>query len=253
VKKKSLFILILLTPFLFWLTHVFAYFIHEYSHSFSAWIFGFKHNPFDLTYGDSSWGNILSLYQVSENVEFDSFSAQHPWIAALTAFAGFGVGNVTLLIISLCALQTKNNHSYVYYYFFFWLIVMNLGNFIDYVPARTLATHGDMQEIVSFLNISPWWLMTVLGYPICYSFWYFYSETLPYIYVRLQANTFFQAMLLMLSTLTMFGIFGAAGMRDYGPESHLIALLSWYITPIIIIACWPTRDWVREKIFFMKS
>jgi hypothetical protein len=152
------------------------------------------------------------------------------------------------LIVSLCALHTKKIHHYLYYYFFFWLAVMNLGNFIDYVPSRTFGTHGDMQEITSFLNISPWWLMIIFGYPICYSFWFFYSKTVPLTYTKLKINAYVQAILLIAVTLTMFGLFGAAGMLDYGPESHLLSQLSWYIAPIIIVACWPARTWVRAKV-----
>ena len=39
---------------------------------------------------------------------------------------------------------------------FLWLAVMNLGNFNDYIPARTFASHGDIGEITTFLGISPW-------------------------------------------------------------------------------------------------
>lgn len=45
-------------------------------------------------------------------------------------------------------------------------------------------------------------------------------------------------------TFTLFALFGTVGYHNYGPESHLVALLSIYITPIVIVACWPLRKWV---------
>ena len=123
---------------------------------------------------------------------------------------------------------------------------MNLGNFNDYIPGRTFATHGDIAEITTFLNISPWWIMIVLGYPICYCFWFFYSKILPYTYKKLAFNSMQQIILLVMVTVTLFAFFGAAGYRGYGPESHLIALLSIYAVPIIIIACWPSRKWTSS-------
>ena len=168
--------------------------------------------------------------------------------AAFIAFAGMGVGNLLLFIISIIALLSKKPHSHLYYFFFLWLAVMNLGNFNDYIPGRTFSSHGDIGEITTFLGISPWWIMVVFGYPICYSFWFFYSKILPLTYKKLALNYIQQIILLAMVTFTLFTLFGSAGYSNYGPESHLIALLSIYSTPIVIIACWPNRKWVRDSI-----
>lgn len=245
-KTNYAWILILLTPFFFYVTHAFAFFIHEYCHSFGAWVFGFKAHPLILNFGDTSWGNFLFFIKMDENVDFNSFSAAHPWIASFVAFAGMAVGNVILFLIAIKLLFSKKQHSQFYYYFFIWLAVMNLGNFNDYIPGRTFSTHGDIGEITSFLNISPWWIMVIFGYPICYCFWFFYSKVLPHTYKKLAFSPIQQAILLVLVTLTLFFLFGAVGYSGYGPESHLIALLSIYTTPIVIIACWPLRKWVSK-------
>jgi hypothetical protein len=245
-KTNPAWLLILLTPFFFYITHALAFFIHEYFHSFSAWIFGFKSNPLLLNFGDISWGNVLFFIQMDENVDFNLFSATHPWMASFIALAGMAVGNVILFLISVKALFSKKHHSQCYYYFFIWLAVMNLGNFNDYIPGRTFATHGDIGEITTFLNISPWWIMILFGYPICYCFWLFYSKILPHTYKNLAFNSIQKIILLVMVTFTLFALFGAVGYSDYGPESHLVALLSIYAVPIVIIACWPSRKWVSS-------
>lgn len=244
-KTSKAWLLILFTPIFFYITHALAFFIHEYSHSFSAWIFGFKAHPLILNFGDTSWGNILFFMKMDENVDFNAFSAAHPWIASFVAFAGMAVGNVILFLIAVKALLTKKPHSQLYYYFFIWLAVMNLGNFNDYIPGRTFATHGDIGEILGFLNISPWVMMILFGYPICYCFWFFYSKLLPYTYKKLAFNSVQQIILLVMITLNLFALFGAVGYSDYGSESHFVALLSMYLVPIVIVACWPLRMWVR--------
>ena len=246
-KTNQAWILLLFTPLFFYITHALAFFMHEYCHSFSAWMFGFKDNPLILNFGDTSWGNILFFVKMDENVNFRLFYAAHPWAAAFIAFAGMGVGSVLLFLVSIIALLSRKQHSKLYYYFFLWLAVMNLGNFNDYVPGRTFAAHGDIGEITIFLGISPWWIMIVLGYPICYCFWFFYSKILPHTYQKIAFNTVQQIITLVMVTLTLFALFGAVGYYvDYGPDSHLIALLSIYVTPIVIAACWPMRKWVKE-------
>ena len=92
-------------------------------------------------------------------------------------------------------------------------------------------------------------MMIVFGYPICYCFWFFYSKILPLTYKKLALNYIQQIILLLMVTLTLFALFGAAGHNNYGPESYLIALFSIYSVPIVIgIACWPTRKWVRDAM-----
>lgn len=201
-KSNKAWLLILFTPFFFYVTHAMAFFTHEYAHSFSAWAFGFKQNPLLLTFGDTSWGNILFFVKMDENVAFEMFYTAHPWQASFIAFAGI-ISNAILFLFVIRALFTSKPHSQFYYYFFIWLAAMNLGNLNDYIPARTFATHGDIGEILTFLSISPWWIMVLFGYPICYCFWFFYSNVLPLTYKKLMFNTIQQIILLSLITLTV--------------------------------------------------
>ncbi len=245
-KINQAWILILLTPLFFYITHAITFFVHEYSHSLSAWALGFKHNPLILNFGDTSWGNILFFLQMDENVDFKLFYVAHPWEASFIAFAGI-ISNAILFLIAVGALLSKKPHSQLYYYFFIWLAVMNLGNFNDYIPSRTFTTHGDVGEVLTFLNISPWWIMVLFGYPICYCFWFFYSTVVPLTYKKLMLNYVQQIILLLMITFTLFILFGGApGYSNYGSESHLISLFFIYIAPIVIVACWPTRKWVRD-------
>ena len=240
-KINQAWLLILLAPLFFYIAYFLAFFTHEYAHSFSAWIFGFKSNPLLLNFGDTSWENVLFFTKIDENVDFNLFSITHPWLASFIAFAGIGVGNLTLILISVKAIFTKKYHSQYYYYFFIWLVVTNLGDLLAYIPGRTFSSHGDIGEITSFLHISPWRIMIVFGYPICYCVWFFYSRVLPHTYKKLEFKPIQQIILLVMVTFTLFAFYGAAGYSGYGPESHLIAFLSIYTVPIVIFVCWPSR------------
>jgi hypothetical protein len=88
--------------------------------------------------------------------------------------------------------------------------------------------------------------MIVLGYPVCYAFWFFYSRVLPYTYTKLSFGKSSQLTLLTMITFTLFVLYGAVGKNGYGSESHLIALLSVYAMPIVIVACCPWRKWVSN-------
>ena len=114
--------LILLTPILILLSHYLAVFPHEYAHSFMAWLLGYKSNPLDLTYGGTSWLNLLLLSSIDENVNYHMiFSAGHEFHAALIAFAGSGIANGFMFILSLWLLAKKSVKQRPYlFYFLFW-------------------------------------------------------------------------------------------------------------------------------------
>ena len=62
--------------------------------------------------------------------------------------------------------------------FLFLFCMMNKGNLISYVPARTFATHADMATVERGLNISPWWVAIVLGIPFSTAGWHFFAKIL---------------------------------------------------------------------------
>ena len=125
---------------------------------------------------------------------------------------------------------------------------MNLGNFFDYIPIRTFADYGDIYIISSNLAVAPWWIMVLLGYPICYGLWYFYAKLLPLVYHKLVLTVFWQSALLLLITVTLFVFFGGWGHQANNALCQLWMSLSFYSMPIVLIACWPQRAWVRDRV-----
>jgi hypothetical protein len=228
--------------FLLWLAHALGYFVHEYAHSFTAWAFGYKVNPLALNYGHLDWNNILTLSDIDENVDYDPiFAAGRGPIASLIAVAGVLFGNGASYLISLYGYKrAKTAGRTMLALFFFLLCIMNVGNLISYVPARTFATHADMATVEQGLKISPWWVAIILGIPFCLAAAHFVLNVVP------QAMRYFspnarikQALLLVLACYMIFVFYGGAGLNRYGNISHGISVVSIYVLlPVAAIYAW---------------
>lgn len=248
--------LLVATPLVILVAHYLAVFPHEYAHSFTAWLLGYKENPLALTYGGTSWLNLLLLFHIDENVNYSFIYTQgNPAHMALIAFAGAGIANVLLYLFSLYLLGLAFiQKRALLYYFVFWFNFMNLANFYDYIPVRTFATHGDMAHITIGLGISPWYLYIFGGYLVAFVIWHFFTNTLICAFKQLNIKTTCgQASLLCISVIILFGYFGMAGFINYGEVSHFISTTSFIAIPGIIIACWPTRAWVRNRFLLLAA
>jgi len=82
-----------------WLAHAIAFFAHEYSHSFVAWMLGWKANPLALNYAHLSWIIVLTQLGIDQNVdEVPIFHGGHGVQAAMISAAGMVIGNLLLTL-----------------------------------------------------------------------------------------------------------------------------------------------------------
>jgi hypothetical protein len=255
VTSKSL--LIWTVPFVL-LTHYVAVFPHELTHSFFAWFLGYKSNPLNIQYGGTGLSNLLLLSGVDENVDYQQIFQQNPYHVALIAFAGPGIANGGMFLLSYWLLQKQQIHDRLYlYYFLLWFNLMNIANLFDYIPFRTFTPVNwdtDMSNLERGLNISPWVVYVVGGYLVLFVIWQFFSKTLveSYVYLGL-SSLWIRSFLLISMVLVMFGYFSSAGLRGYGEISTFLSMTSRWICPAIIAFCWPGRQWVREKMAVVKQ
>ncbi len=228
--------------FLLWLTHTLAYLLHEYGHSFTAWALGWKANPLAITYGHLSARNIALLSDVDENVDYAPiFAADKGYLASLIAIAGVSVNVIFYFVARAIFSFARRQGRHLLGLFAFLFCLMNVGNFLDYVPQRTFTTHADMATLEKGMHIGPWWVVTVLGIPFAAAIVNFFARLLP------EARGFFhprqpaaQAVLVTVSSFAIFVYYGNSGLRGYGPVSHWLALASMYVVfPAALILCWP--------------
>ena len=242
MNKSTKILLVLFTPVIFILAHYLGMLPHEYAHSFMAWILGDKSNPLALNYGGNSWYNLLMLGNMDENVPVAPlFAAMKDFHVALMAFAGLGIANGSMYILTLWLLAKRSvkQRPFLYYLVFLWNI-MNLGNFYDYVPMRTFTTHGDAANFEQGLHISPWWVYSIGGYIVAFLMCYFFKKTLPTAYKDLQMQSRLpKASLMIFSVVILFGFFGATGLYNHGEISYLLSATSLLAIPGLIYALWP--------------
>lgn len=252
IKYKS-FKLILLAPIFILLAHYLAVFIHEYAHAFTAWILGYKNNPFDLNYGGTSLTNLILLSKIDQNVDNSViYSLGHPAHVALIAFAGPGIIIYLFFLTSLLIQNKKTkNHPYLLYFLLFFNLLC-LGATYSYVPIRTFTTHGVMVDVLDIeisLNISPWLIYFFVGYLVIFMMWEFFSKTLISIYANVGiSSTAGRASLMILCVLILFGYSGLAGFVNHGEISYFLSGTSLLAIPGMIVVLWPTRKWVNRQL-----
>jgi hypothetical protein len=225
-----------------WCAHAVALFAHEYAHATTAWLLGHKAHPLALDYGRLTVSNVFLLGQVDDGVDYDPIFRQgHGPAAALIGFAGAGIGNGLFYVLSLLLLRSASvRRRPPLLLFSFWLCFMCVGNFYDYVPIRTFASHGDVAHITLGLGVSPWLVLAVLGYPTAWTMWHFFARVLPSTSPVL-ADGMREApgLLVVTSAVLMFGYFAGSGLFGYGEVSQALSGISLLAVPGIAVACWP--------------
>ena len=226
-----------------WAAHAFAFFPHEYAHSFTAWLLGWKSNPLALYYAHPTMVVFLAQLGINQDVnETPIFASGHGHHAAIIAAAGMVIGN-GLISFPLSrlgyAMADRRGHS-GWAMFFYWTTVASLGNFIDYVPVRTFTSEGDMGSIQHGFAWSPWLVLLVLGLPTAMLLLYFLVRIEPATILRLfPSDKPKQALMVFVSAGVLFGFYGAAGLLEGGPTSHSISQVSAYVVlPVVVVTSW---------------
>jgi hypothetical protein len=250
---KSWLIFALLTIALLWTAHVIAFFPHEYSHSFMAWLLGWKSNPLSLNYGHLNAGNLLAQFDIDENVNYEPiFAGRHGYQAGIIALAGLFIGNfiITYPLSRWGYHSAKKRGNRTAGLFFYWLCLASVGNLIDYVPIRTFAGDGDMHTVVMGFNISPWLIMVVLGIPclgiLGHFLFFFVPRALHWLFPESAGR---RVVMVILTAFALFGFYGAAGWAEADPVSHTMSVCSVYVLvplALIVLLALTERFWMKK-------
>ena len=223
-------VFVALTAVQIWAAHACVFFIHEYSHSFTAWVLGWKSNPLALHYPHSTVLVLLTQLGINENVNYSPiFASGHGREAAIIALAGALLGNA-LITFSLSRwgyAKAKRRTLRGWAMFAYWVCVASVGNFIDYVPVRTFTDEGDMGHLERGFGWSPWTVLIVLGIPTAFALVYFLlriePSALQWLFPYSPAR---RVVLVVLTTFVLFCFYGGAGYSESGPISHMISVVS---------------------------
>jgi hypothetical protein len=240
--------LLVATPLLL-ITHAAAVLPHEFTHSVVAWILGLKDTPGNIDWGGTSLLNILLLIHIDENVDYSTaLTADKNWQVALVAFAGPGLANGGLYLLSrrfitAPAVTARPVATYV----LFWFLLMNVANLYDYVPIRTFASDGDVHHFILATGWSPWAVYVVGGYLVLWAIVDFYRTVLPLsLDHSVGGSPLARGVVLATATAILFGYFAIPGFEEDDDISLFMARTSLMIIPVIIILLWrrivPSQD-----------
>lgn len=232
----------ILTIGLIFLAHATAYFIHEYSHATTAWLFGWMKSPVGIDYGRATLANVLFQQDVGDGVNYAPiFASGHGLEASLIAFDGPGLGNGVLyglcfLVLSRASVRARSTVAM----FLFWLALMSAGNVWSYAPMRTLTTHADMALVARGLGISNQLLFPIVTVLSLLILWSFFFRLLP-----LARRTFFargpaaDVFVTLMSCYFYFVFFGNSGLDfSYGEACALLSIVSMFIVfPLATMSC----------------
>lgn len=245
MKKTAAIKLIIATPVFMILANYMAVFAQEYAHSITAWMLGYKEHPFAIYFGGKSLMNLLLLFNINANVDYDLIaSAGRIRDLAIIGFAGLGVANAGTYLVTLRLMKRRFiQRFHTIYYFLFWLNFMSFAQIYSYIPVRTFSDSGDIANIVQGLNISPWWICIFCGYAVTYIIWHFFTRTLSRTYDVLQIKSnIVKALLMMLCAIPLFAYFGITGFIDNGEIAHFLSAASLFLLPGVIAASWPVTQ-----------
>ncbi|MES2294331.1 MAG: hypothetical protein V4527_13595 [Pseudomonadota bacterium] len=227
-----------------WAAHAVVFFAHEYAHSLTAWLLGWKTNPLALNYGHFSSMAVLIQLGIDQNVdEIPIFNSGHGVQAAIISGAGLLVGNlfITLPLSRWGYHIAKKRSAKLLGMFCYWATIASIGNLVDYIPIRTFTDgtdlYQDMFAVEKGLNTSAWALLVILGIPFLFIVAYFLlrimPDTIKWLFPKSPNKRIAMA---VLTALFLFGFYGAAGLLGGGPVSYWISLACVSIvTPIVSI------------------
>jgi hypothetical protein len=99
------------------------------------------------------------------------------------------------------------------------------------------------------LEISPWYVYAIGGYLVGIAILDLLRRGLPRAYERVGLqNTAPKAGLMSISVAILFCYLGSPGFYAGDAVSYFIPATSWIMVPAVLIACWPSREWVRRQI-----
>lgn len=213
--------------------HALAYLAHEYSHSVTAWLLGWKSGAFAIDFGKATVENFIMLGDVGDGVDYDPiFAAGHGGQAAVIALAGLVFGNVLpyVLIAGLMATAAVRRHQFLSAGLF-WIALMCVGNVWSYVPLRALTTHADIALAARGVGLSAWAFFPIVMLPALAIFVHFFVVFYRRCAAQITLGNAASAMCLsLLTAYWFFTYFGSAGGDGaYGPVAQGLSIVSKYI------------------------
>ncbi len=243
----------LVTFLIFAVALVGAYYVvilfHEWAHGTTAWILGYKDNPFDVRYG--GW----LLMNCDEVVPYSTILNQgHGLHVALIGISGY-VMNIVLFVLSLFSLSRIFVMRSLYLLAFFYLFcVLNLMALFGYVPLNAFSHYGDIGWFVRGLDISPWPTFIAGSLLVMTGIYRIFHVEIVKVYAFAPlCSLSARRSLLGISLFFLFLFLYTRGYNPFtdpgaNPINQILAGFSILLAPVIFYICNPSRNWVLRAV-----
>lgn len=234
-----------ITLITFMVLHFFVLYMHEFTHSFTAYFFGAKADPWDIIWGKGIFG-----VHCDENVDYQAlFNAGNGTTAAAIAFAG-PLSNILLFIVTAVVLSFRAVQARPWvYHTVFWASGLTFIMVFEYVFTRSFLTHDDFGNIEHGLGLSPWAVFIpgmILG---IIGLWYILTVLVPGHY-RIVTPGDPSKQYVTIATLSFVFFLLYIGVRILAfpvvPEwwCGCAGIAALFIVPLAVS---PKRQWVQKK------
>jgi len=242
INSAVIYLLIVLVTYLS--IQAFIVVIHEFIHSTTAFLMGDMQSPFAIV-----WGNPITLSGWDEGVAYSHlFAAGQGTDAAIIAvmpliFHAIIVSCGLYLLLSRAMLERK-----WVFHLIFWLVIINLGELIAYMPFRAFFLHGDIGNINHGLGLSPWVLFFPGTILILAWLYYLYRYVLPRTNVVVaKSSRLIRYEILIISAFALF--LWSSGLRMVllyytGDPQWMLGLIGFAAFGVTIWLCRPEMPWV---------
>ena len=220
------------------LTFIVAYYIivclHEWGHGTTAYLFGYKHSPFDVQYGG------CLLLHCDESVHYDNIiNNGHGIQAALIGISGISVTWLLFLISAYVLSRPYGTHNLWLLATFYWSCVLNMMAIFGYLPLAAFSVEGDIGRFVHGLDISPWIVFIPGTCLTIAALYYLFRHIIIKMYAHVPIRTLgMQRVLLLLSLCIIFLMLYTHGynpISDKGTNmiSRVLAIISIFLIPVL--------------------
>ncbi|MBT2794767.1 hypothetical protein [Paraburkholderia strydomiana] len=241
---------IMLTPVFYIMSLWISVFPHEYAHSITAWLFGYKLNPFEIDYGSFDWKNVLFVDGIDEHVNYFLIYLFGARFAIGTIALAGPFATLLLYLVSLRLVRSTETRSRPYFfYLLLWVNATNLSELISYVVLRSITKHGDLGHIEFAWGVSQWLVFTVGCVLLSVATWKFFSRTIVGLHLiagedQMPVKCFFT----IVFAVYLFAYPAARVLLENNDLFSVgMSVLFCVLTPVVVIVCWPGRDWVKER------
>ena len=206
------------TMLLVYFTKLASMFLHEWTHSTIAWLYGLKQNPFAIHYGTPPL--FADVYAVDDGHFYQNLFGDHQGLTAAMIAVGGPSMNATLALGGFFLLLRPEIRDKKWLFAaLYWFTLNNLGQVYSYIPIRLFSPSGDIGFFLRGVGLSLWALGIPVTLLLAVGFMVLIKTVLPRLFQVWPIRTSLGRHALFALSLALFFLwYGLPALFFYGPH-----------------------------------